>query len=260
MSFNKSILVRLFGFPATLVHGDTLVLDRWLWLRKRLPRTRNGETLLDVGCGSGAFTIGAARRGYTSTGISWDERNQHVAHERAAICNAVNCFFEVLDVRILDRKHEWIGAFDVCVNCENVEHVIDDRKLMMDIVACLKPGGRLLLTTPYFHYKPMTVHDEGPFSKVEDGGHVRRGYLRAMLIELCKESGLIVEEISFCSGFFSQKITSLQVRISAISPMLGWIVILPLRPIPPVFDGLLAKAFGYPHFTICLEAYKPRFL
>jgi len=105
----------------------------------------------------------------------------------------------------------------------------------------------------------MTVHDEGPFSKVEDGGHVRRGYLRAMLIELCKESGLIVEEISFCSGFFSQKITSLQVRISAISPMLGWIVILPLRPIPPVFDGLLAKAFRYPHFTICLEAYKPRF-
>jgi 2-polyprenyl-3-methyl-5-hydroxy-6-metoxy-1,4-benzoquinol methylase len=73
---DKSTLGRWFGFPATLVHGDTLVLDRWFWLTRYLPVTRNGESLLDVGCGTGAFTIGAARRGYRAIGLSWDERNQ----------------------------------------------------------------------------------------------------------------------------------------------------------------------------------------
>ena len=43
------ILVRWVGFPATLVHGDTLVLDRWFWLCRHLPVTSNGERLLDVG-------------------------------------------------------------------------------------------------------------------------------------------------------------------------------------------------------------------
>lgn len=36
----KSILVKLLGFPATLIHGDPLVLDRWLWLRRYLPETK----------------------------------------------------------------------------------------------------------------------------------------------------------------------------------------------------------------------------
>ena len=29
-------LVRALGFPATLIHGDTLVWDRWRWLKPRL--------------------------------------------------------------------------------------------------------------------------------------------------------------------------------------------------------------------------------
>jgi hypothetical protein len=42
---DKSALVRLVGFPATLIHGDPLVLDRWFWLKARLPKTRNGESI-----------------------------------------------------------------------------------------------------------------------------------------------------------------------------------------------------------------------
>jgi 2-polyprenyl-3-methyl-5-hydroxy-6-metoxy-1,4-benzoquinol methylase len=90
---DKSLLVRIFGFPATLIHGDTLVLDRWLWLRQRLPVTANGDSLIDIGCGTGAFSIGAAKRGYQALGLSWDERNQMEAKKRAQICG-VNASFK----------------------------------------------------------------------------------------------------------------------------------------------------------------------
>jgi len=256
---DKSLLVKFIGFPATLIHGDTLVLDRWLWLKSHLPETRNGEKLLDIGCGTGAFSIGAALRGYEALGLSWDERNQKIALERAALCKADSAKFEMLDVRRLETRNDLIGGFDIAICCENIEHIIDDRKLMRDIAACLKPGGRLLLTTPYLLYRPITSSDKGPFSKVEDGGHVRRGYTKAMLNELCRSANLVPEHISFCSGFLSQKITFLLRVLSKLHPLIGWAFILPLRILPLIFDRLTTSLIRWPYFSICLEAYNPRY-
>ena len=256
---DESLLVKMFGFPATLVHGDTLVLDRWLWLKQRLPKTRNGEKFLDVGCGSGAFSIGAALRGYDALGLSWDERNQRVAGERARICKANSARFEVLDVRKLDIRNDLIGQFDVTICFENIEHILDDKKLLQDIAACLKPGGRLLLTAPYLMYRAITAGEDGPFSRTEDGGHVRRGYTVGMLEELCKHANLVPERFSFCSGFLSQNITFLLRNLSNAHPLLAWATTLPLRVLPPIFDRLVSSLTAWPSFSICLEAYKPRY-
>ena len=247
------------GFPATLIHGDPLVLDRWIWLKKRLPKTADGEKLIDIGCGSGAFTIGAARRGYEALGLSWDKRNQSVATERSQICKTPLATFEVLDARELDNRHDLIEKFDVAICFENIEHILNDQKLVIDIAACLKPGGRLLLTAPYYYYQAITSGDNGPFSKIEDGGHVRRGYTREMLTELCKGGGLIFEEQSFCSGFISQKLCFIQRILSRIHPLFGWVVTLPLRILPPLFDRAITNLLHWPYFSMCLEAYKPRY-
>ena len=252
----SSALVKVFGHRATLIHGDTLVLDRWRWICQRLPRSDQRPALADVGCGTGAFTIGAALRGYRALGLSWDERNQQVAAERAVMCGAGNASFEVLDVRRLDSKADLRGVFDVVVCTENIEHILDDRKLMRDIAACLKPGGRLLLTTPYEHYRPITAGDEGPFSRIEDGGHVRRGYTEARLQELCQEAGLSVDAFSYCSGILSQKITRLFRTVSRIHPLIGWASILPLRILPPLFDSWLTNRLQWPFYSICLESHK----
>src|SRR4051812_5913682 len=107
----SNLLVRLFGWRAALFHGDPLVYDRWRWLRRRLRLTHNHERLLDVGCGSGAFTIGTARRGYSSLGLSWDERNQSIAEERAAISGATSASFEICDVRRLCDYPKWRSQF-----------------------------------------------------------------------------------------------------------------------------------------------------
>ena len=235
-------------------------MDRWLWIKSKLPITRDDETLIDIGCGTGAFTIGSALRGYKALGLSWDDRNQRVARERSEMCKVDAAKFEVQDVRLLNDREDLYGNFDVAICIENIEHIIDDRKLFGDIVMCLKPGGRLLLTAPYYYQRVVTNSDRGPFKKTtEDGGHVRRGYTETMLVELCDDSSLSVENISYCTGFFSQKITALYRLISRIHPFLAWLVILPLRIFPLVFDQAIAKIFKWPGLSICMEAYKPRF-
>ena len=253
----QSLLVRIAGFPAALIHGDTLVLDRWFWLRALLPRVKDSSTtLLDVGCGTGAFTIGAALRGYSSLGLSWDERNQRVAGERAAICRASNARFEVCDVRNLDQRPDLSNHFDVIVCCENIEHIIDDRKLVRDMARCLKDKGILLLTTPNIGFKAMYGDTEGPYPTVETGEHVRRGYSEAGLRDLCAQAGLDVHEVGFVSGFFSQMITSLMKRLAKTHRLLAWAVVFPLRIFPPLLDPWLSPLFGWPCYCITLIAAK----
>jgi SAM-dependent methyltransferase len=234
-----------------------MVWDRWRWLKKRLPVTRNNEVLIDVGCGSGAFSIGASLRGYRSLGLSWDERNQGVAAERSEICGA-KARFDVLDVRHLDSRTDLVGTADYVVCFENIEHIIDDVKLVRDMAACLKPGGRLLLSAPFVHFRPMGLSDAGPWQEVEDGAHVRRGYSPAMLQELCARAGLVVESIGGCSGCISQILTRCLRTLARIHPFLGWAIITPLRPLA-LLDGLVHPLSGWPHYSITLEAYKGRF-
>jgi cyclopropane fatty-acyl-phospholipid synthase-like methyltransferase len=255
----KKLFLKLFGFRFTLICGDPLVIDRWIWLKSKLPRTNNNEKLLDIGCGSGGFTIGAGIRGYESLGVSWDQRNQRLAEDRAEILGVNNVIFEIYDVRNLDNKPQWFEKFDVCINFENIEHILNDNKLIKDITNCLKPGGRLLLTTPYYLYNPINSEDKGPFLPIENGEHVRRGYSEAMLRELFDNSGLKIEKFEYCSGFLSQKLCAMQRYISKANPTLAWVLILPFRIFPIILDPFLLSISKYPSYSICVEGFKPRF-
>lgn len=253
----RNALVKALGSLAPLIHSDTGTMDRWLWVKKRLAVTRNGERLLDVGCGTGAFTICAAERGYDCLGLTWDGRDQQIAQARADICGTPGARFRVVDVRRLGAEADLAGAFDVVLCCENIEHILDDRRLMHDMFRALKPGGRLLLTSPWHHYDPISPDDAGPFLKVETGWHVRRGYTRCMLEELCRDAGFMVEEIDYNVGWLSQLTIRLFQRLKFFLP-LAWLAILPLRLIVPLVDRRLTILTGRKFFSICLEAYRPR--
>lgn len=257
-----ALLFRLIGFPALLIHGDTLVLDRWRWLRDRLPRTRNDECLLDCGCGSGAFTTGAAIRGYRATGLTHDEAAASQARSRADSLRPGRTDFQVQDLRRLAERQDLHGAFDMVICTEVIEHITDDRRFMGDLAACLAPGGRLLLTTPYYHYIALSADEEGP-READDtkagGAHVRRGYTKAMLEELCDDAGLVLEEVSYCSGYLSQRVTKLMRVLARIHYLVAWAAVLPLRILPPLIDGPLTRLLGWRPYSIGIEAYKPRF-
>ena len=254
----KYLFLRVFGHGLTLIFGDTLVLDRWRWLKRYLPRTAGQELLLDVGCGSGAFTLGAAKLGYRALGLSWDERNNAEAQRRAKVLGLDNASFQVLDVRRLDQFDKGVGHYNFVINCENIEHIIDDAKLIRDIYNILAPGGRLLITTPNYYFKPLDRKDDGPYELIEDGRHVRRGYSKAGLIELLEAHGFMVETIEYCSGGVSQGITAFLRAISRLSGLAAWIMALPMRVLPGLLDRPRADS-NPPGFSICAVAVKPRF-
>ena len=144
----KSLFINKFLFA-----GDTLVYDRWKWIASKLPKTNENLKLLDVGCGSGAITLKAATLGYDSIGLTWDKKAAKKCSERAKKSVLKNCKFDVFDARNLkDYTHE---EFDVILNTENIEHLIDDLGLFNAMFSKLKKGGTLLLTTPNFYYKSM---------------------------------------------------------------------------------------------------------
>jgi 2-polyprenyl-3-methyl-5-hydroxy-6-metoxy-1,4-benzoquinol methylase len=80
-----------------------------------------------------------------------------------------NVEFPILDVRDLDRCENLKDKFEFVLCFENIEHILDDIKLMRDMALCLKPGGRLLLTTPNYYFRAITAGGEnGPYlSEVE---------------------------------------------------------------------------------------------
>lgn len=251
----SSILVRLFGYRALFIHGDPLVLDRWRWLRPRLPAPGK---LLDVGCGNGSFTVGAAKAGHDALGLTWDEADQAHAVDRARLAEAANASFEIQDVRELDQRADLRGRFATVISLENIEHILDDERLMAAMAATMAPGSTLLLTTPNDAYRPINKADAGPFLPIEDGRHVRKGYSPERLTELCEANGLVVVELSSCSGFVSQKLAWLLWAVRGRLAPLAWLAVLPFRVLPPLVDPLIRRVTGWPDYSVCVVARKPR--
>jgi len=245
-------LVRMIGWPATILHGDPTVVDRWGWLRRHL---RPGPLrTLDAGCGSGAFTMYAARIGNDATGVAFDQRAVAAAAGRAAILGlAGSARFVEGDLRRLDEFGPGLGEFDQIILLETIEHILDDRKLLADLVDRLRPGGRLLLTAPTREHHPLYGEK---VSEVEDGGHVRWGYTHDEMRALMNGAGLEVEAEEYVSGLVSQKLASLTFALRRLSGPGAWAATFPLRVFHPL-DGVLTRLSGYPHLSIGMVGRRP---
>jgi 2-polyprenyl-3-methyl-5-hydroxy-6-metoxy-1,4-benzoquinol methylase len=245
---DRDPLVGALGWRAVLLYGDPCAFDRWLWVRRRaLP----GEVAtLDAGTGNGAFAMYAASRGNDVTAVSNFPASLAKGERRAQAIGLDRIRFRLIDLRELDRFADELGPFDQAFCLEVIEHIVDDRKLLRDLASVIRPGGRLLITTPYLHHVPY--HDE-VVSDVEDGGHVRAGYTHEELERLLGEAGFRVISRTSLNGVVSQTLNNLFQWANGIHPHLGWAITLPLRLLRPL-DGPLTRLSRRPYLSIAVEA------
>ena len=246
----ERLVLKIFGILPLLVVGDSAVFDRWLWLVRNLGKRT--FRVLDAGCGSGAFTMYAAKVCSQATGISFDERNNKVAIKRAGILGLKNITFIQGDLRELDTI-EGLEKFDQVISCETIEHIKNDQKLLVDIARLLKTGGKLFLTTPYKFYHHLPGDD---ISEVEDGGHMRWGYTHEEMKVLFEYAGMKLEKADYVTGFISQSIIRLERILGSFLPhRIAWFLTFPLRLLV-VFDPLVTRMFRYPHLSIAVVGVK----
>ena len=105
---------------------------------------REGERVLDVGCGWGSFPIHAAgRHGVHVVGITLSEPQARLARERAAAAGVA----ERVEIRVMDyRELHASERFDAIASIGMVEHVGNARIELyaQQLAGLLEPGGRLL--------------------------------------------------------------------------------------------------------------------
>ena len=94
--------------------------------------------LLDIGCGSGKLLSLARQLGWKTLGIEIDPKASEASRSKGL--NIIQGSFNIID--------NYKDTFD-CIICSHVmEHVHYPNELLMKIKKALKPGGKLLLSSP----------------------------------------------------------------------------------------------------------------
>jgi cyclopropane-fatty-acyl-phospholipid synthase len=134
-------------YSCAIFSRGATTLEEAQWTKRELICTKlglqEGERLLDVGCGWGAFAVHAAvEHGVHVTGITLSEPQAQKARERAAEAGVA----DRVEIKVMDWRELQAAPFDAISSIGMVEHVgsgnIDNYARALQ--RFLKPGGRLL--------------------------------------------------------------------------------------------------------------------
>ncbi len=124
---------------------------------------KDGERVLDVGCGWGSFAIHAARNhGVRVLGVTLSERQVELGRELAREAGVA----DLVELRVADYRELAGEQFDAVASIGMVEHVGEERidLYMRTLRDLLLPGGRLL-NHGIAKLMDFDAADEGAFSE-----------------------------------------------------------------------------------------------
>ena len=246
----ENTLVKLLGWRGTIFRGDTFVYDRWKWLTHKI--AHGPVRTLDAGCGSGCFSFYASSCGNEVVGVDFEGPKLAAAKSRGKALEFPRLSFKACDLRELHTIASDLGLFDQVFSFDVIEHVMDDEKLIGNMASLLKPGGRLILTTPYKNHHPL-LGDQ--LSTHEDGGHVRWGYTFEEMEALFKAHGLRIVDKDYISGYLSRTVTNLMRVAGRLNHHMAWGVTFPLRALQAI-DVPFTRMVHYPFCGIAVVAVK----
>lgn len=151
------------------------------------------HTVLDLGCGDGWFTDALDRCGFEALGVDRDGGRLAIARQRYP-----HMRFQQIDATV-PLEAGLRQRFDAVVAIDVVDHVASPRKLIAAASQALRPGGVLVVTSPYYGYaKNIALALTGRFDErwdplLEDGR--LRFFSRATLTSLVAEFQL--EDLRF---------------------------------------------------------------
>ena len=149
----------------------------------RLCRQINADRVIDVGCGNGVLCAELANAGMSVVGCDTSESGIAIARANFPEVEFVQQSLYDPPGALGDRK------FDAVIATEVIEHLYEPGALLRFASAVLKPGGHVILTTPYHGYlKNVAIAVLGKWDRHHapnwDGGHIKffsRDTLRALL-------------------------------------------------------------------------------
>jgi 2-polyprenyl-3-methyl-5-hydroxy-6-metoxy-1,4-benzoquinol methylase len=143
-------------------------------LLSMLPKSSGSQKLrvLDLGCGNGSLSNVLAQHGYEVIGMEESPSGVEIARRNFPDCQFVQGNIYIPPESILNH------SFDIVVSVEVIEHLFYPKELPKLAQKCLKPGGRLIVTTPYNGYiKNLALALLGGMDRhhtvLWDGGHIK---------------------------------------------------------------------------------------
>jgi cyclopropane-fatty-acyl-phospholipid synthase len=137
---------------------------RMLDLTAERAQIENGNSILDLGCGWGAFSLYAAARFPNSTvvGLSNSHSQRQYIENQALERGLTNLRIVTADINNFDRGDFEAGQrFDRIVSVEMMEHVRNYERLLHKVAAWMNPEG-LLFVHIFTHHRfayPFEVRD-----------------------------------------------------------------------------------------------------
>lgn len=140
---------------------------------KLVQQLNDVSSICDLGCGNGHISGRLAALGYQVTGIDASKSGIQVARRIYPQANFIEAFIDRdLDDTIAQKN------FDLVISSDVIEHLYRPSDLLEAAHSLLKPGGRVLIGTPYHGYlKNLLIAAAGKmdahFSALHDGGHIK---------------------------------------------------------------------------------------